>query len=47
MRDADQRSSRIGLDDLRRGDYVSLSGEWLRGGFFAAYRVDNVRTGRY
>ena len=47
MRDADQRSSRIGLDDLQRGDYVSLSGEWLRGGLFAAYRVDDVRTRRY
>ena len=47
MRDAYQRSSRIGLDDLQRGDYVSLSGEWLRGGLFAAYRVDDVRTRRY
>jgi hypothetical protein len=47
MRDADQRSSRIGLDDLQRDDYISLSGEWLRGGLFAAYRVHNVRTGPY
>jgi hypothetical protein len=41
------RRSRIGLDDLRRGDYVTLAGDWTRGGIFEAYRVDSVRTGRY
>jgi hypothetical protein len=34
------RRSRIGLDDLRRGDYVTLAGDWTRGGIFQAYRVD-------
>lgn len=45
MRRADRQARAIDLDDLRRGDYVSFSGEW-RGGVFAAYRVDNVSTGR-
>lgn len=27
---------------LRRGDFVTLSGQWLRGSVFAAYRVDSV-----
>jgi hypothetical protein len=36
----------IGLDDLRRGDYVELSGEWNHG-VFETRRVDTVRSGRY
>jgi hypothetical protein len=40
------RRGRVGLDDLRRGDYVTISGDWSRGGIFEAYRVDNVRSGR-
>lgn len=39
-----ERSSRIGADDLRRGDYITLSGDWTRGGVFSAYRIDSVRT---
>ncbi|MEA2491374.1 MAG: hypothetical protein QOH21_3166, partial [Acidobacteriota bacterium] len=40
------RSSRVDLSDLRRGDYVELSGEWLRGGRFAADRIESVDSGR-
>ena len=46
MRRADRQARSVDLDDLRRGDYVSLSGEWIRGGLFAAYRVDSVSSGR-
>jgi hypothetical protein len=42
-----QRGGRVDLDDLRRGDYVELSGDWTRGGLFEAYRVESVRNGRY
>ena len=45
MRNTDRRG-RIDADDLRRGDIVSLSGQWIRG-TFVAYRVDDVRSGRY
>jgi hypothetical protein len=41
------RSSRIGLDDLRRGDYITVEGDWLRGGAFIASRIDSVDTRRY
>lgn len=46
MRRADHRSRSVDLDDLRRGDYVALSGEWVRGGVFAVSRVESVRSGR-
>jgi hypothetical protein len=48
--EVDMRSDRYGrlnLDDLRPGDSVELSGEWLRGDIFTAYRVESVREGRY
>jgi len=45
MRGADRRSRSIDLEDLRRGDLVSLSGHW-RGGVFTAYRVEGVNSGR-
>ena len=41
------RYSRIDLNDLRRGDRVSLNGDWSRGGIFRAYEIDSVNTGRY
>jgi len=41
------RYSRIDARDLRRGDYVELSGQWLRGNIFAVDQVDSVRTRRY
>lgn len=47
MRRADRRSRSVDLNDLRRGDYVSLSGEWVRGNVFSASRVDTVSNGRY
>ncbi|HEX3583362.1 MAG TPA: hypothetical protein VH087_16450 [Thermoanaerobaculia bacterium] len=34
------------FDSLRNGDYVDLSGDWVRG-YFQAYRVDNVDDGYY
>ena len=34
------------FDSLRNGDYVSLSGDWVRG-YFQAYRVDNIDDGNY
>lgn len=40
------RSGRLGLDDLRRGDFVELSGSWERGGLFVADRIESVRNGR-
>ena len=46
MRDAG-RYSRIDGRDLRRGDRVELSGQWLRGNVFAVEQIDSVRTGRY
>lgn len=39
-----ERSSRIDANDLRRGDLITLSGDWTRGGIFSAYRIDSVRT---
>lgn len=37
----------VGLEDVRRGDYVEISGEWERGGVFDGYRIETVRQGRY
>jgi len=34
------------FDDLRRGDFVVLSGDWTRGRDFNAYRIENVRPER-
>jgi len=33
------------LDSLRPGDYVVLSGDWVRGGVFEAYRADLLNDG--
>jgi hypothetical protein len=41
------RYGRLNIDDIRRGDYVELSGGWTRGDVFAADRIDSVRSGRY
>jgi hypothetical protein len=40
------RYSRIDARDLRRGDRVELSGQWIRGNIFAVDQVDSVRSGR-
>lgn len=36
----------VDLNDLRRGDYVELTGDWERNGLFEAWRIDNVRSRR-
>ncbi len=41
------RYGRVDARDLRRGDYVELSGQWLRGNLFAVGQVASVRSGRY
>lgn len=46
-RSIDPRVSGIDARDLRRGDRVTVVGQWLRGDVFAAGRIDSVRTGRY
>lgn len=40
------RYERLGVEDLRRGDFVELSGSWARGGVFEAYDIDSIRDGR-
>ena len=37
----------LGIDDLRRGDRITLVGNWTRGDVFDADRIENVRSGRY
>ena len=41
------RYSRIDGRDLRRGDRVELSGDWVRGNVFLVNQIDAVRTSRY
>jgi len=44
---ADQRRrNRLDLSDLRRGDVVTLVGEWRRGGTFEAFRITDVDAPR-
>jgi len=42
--DVDGRSA---IRSLRRGEYVELTGQWIRGGIFDVARIDNVRGRRY
>jgi hypothetical protein len=35
----------LGNARLGRGDYVTLSGQWVQGNVFAAYRLDSVNRG--
>lgn len=35
------------FNDLRRGDFVVLSGEWSRSRDFDAYRIESVRSRRF
>jgi hypothetical protein len=37
---------RSGLRDLRRGQYVELTGQWTRQGDFHVARIDNIRARR-
>jgi hypothetical protein len=39
------RESGIDLNGVRRGDYVTISGQWLPDNVFAAYRIDSVNNG--
>jgi hypothetical protein len=41
------RYGRINLDDMRPGDFVEISGAWIRGDIFAANRVESIRNGGY
>lgn len=47
LRDRDGRMITVeagrGMRDVRRGDYVELSGDWVAGGLFRAERIDNIR----
>lgn len=45
MRDT-RHDRRVDFNDLRRGDYVTLSGDWERGGRFEAERIESVSSGR-
>ena len=46
-RRADRRNRRgVDVSDLRRGDYVELEGNWVRGNVFQAYRIDGVDSRR-
>lgn len=40
-----RRNRGVDLDDLRRGDFVTLAGDWLRGNVFEAFRIESVRSG--
>ena len=37
----------VDLNDLRRGDVVTLTGDLHRNGVFEAYRIESVRSGRW
>ncbi len=41
----EHRRRQADLSDIRRGDFVRLTGEWERGGF-EAYRIDDIRSRR-
>jgi hypothetical protein len=41
----EDRRRRADLNDLRRGDYIRLTGEWDRDGF-EAYRIDDISRPR-
>jgi hypothetical protein len=41
----ENRRRRADLNDLRRGDFVRLTGEWDRDGF-EAFRIDDIRSRR-
>ena len=40
------RSGQLDLRELRRGDALSVSGQWI-GGSFAAFQIDGLNSGRY
>ena len=40
------RYERLNFEDMRRGDFVEVSGAWNRGGVFTAYDIQSIRNGR-
>jgi hypothetical protein len=40
------RRDRLDLRDLRRGDFITVSGQWSGRGNFDAFRIDDIRHGR-
>jgi tRNA(Ile2) C34 agmatinyltransferase TiaS len=47
VRRVDRNSRRYDVDDLRRGDRITVRGEWQRNGRFEAERVDVDRGARW
>jgi len=43
----DNRGRRLGADDLRRGDAITLAGNWTRGNVFQAYRIESVNSRKW
>jgi hypothetical protein len=41
-----ERRGRVELNDVRRGDFVTLAGEWRRGGVFQAFQITDIRDTR-
>ena len=39
-------NGRSAIRSLRRGEYVELTGQWIRGGVFDVARIDNIRGRR-
>ena len=46
VRSNDRSNRSVDLNDLRRGDFVTISGTWLRNGVFEGFRIDSVQSGR-
>jgi hypothetical protein len=40
-------TSGMRMGNLRRGDYITVSGQWLRGNVFSAYSIDGVNGRGY
>ena len=43
----DNRGRRLGADDLRRGDAITLAGNWTRGNIFLASRIESVNSRKW
>ena len=41
-----RRSRGLDVSDVRRGDYVEISGDWVRGGVFRADHIESIDTHR-
>lgn len=44
---ARHRSRGVDFDDVRRGDFVVLAGDWIGREVFESYRIESIRSGRY